>query len=192
MDMSLGKFRSWWWTGRPGVLQFMGSQRVRQDWATELNWKHRIGRRLFPYGLGGMLCSRVINWSQPFLTYWVLAKKSLFGFSMLTKNPNELFSQLNNLGPSCPSYPRNLHLSVLSEFHAFQVILLCLLCQLLSFYNERSFSIHRIIFFLISLYLFLRWLHQLLHFLNWYKYMFINYASKICSESVLSVPLHTC
>ena len=29
---------SWWWTGRPGVLQFMGSQRFRHDWATELNW----------------------------------------------------------------------------------------------------------------------------------------------------------
>ena len=28
-----------WWTGRPGVLQFMGSQRVRHDWATELNWE---------------------------------------------------------------------------------------------------------------------------------------------------------
>ena len=31
---------SWsrWWTGRPGVLRFMGSQRIRHDWATELNW----------------------------------------------------------------------------------------------------------------------------------------------------------
>ena len=29
---------SWWWTGRPGVLQFMRSQRVRHDWVTELNW----------------------------------------------------------------------------------------------------------------------------------------------------------
>ena len=29
---------SWWWTGRPGVLRFMGSQRVRHDWATELHW----------------------------------------------------------------------------------------------------------------------------------------------------------
>ena len=28
---------SWWWTGRPGVLRFMGSQTVRHDWATELN-----------------------------------------------------------------------------------------------------------------------------------------------------------
>ena len=27
---------SWWWTGRPGVLPFMESQRVRHDWATEL------------------------------------------------------------------------------------------------------------------------------------------------------------
>ena len=30
--------RSWWWTGRPGMLQFMGLQRVGHDWATELNW----------------------------------------------------------------------------------------------------------------------------------------------------------
>ena len=29
---------SWWWTGRPGMLWFMGSQRVGHDWATDLNW----------------------------------------------------------------------------------------------------------------------------------------------------------
>ena len=29
---------SWWWTGRPGVLWFMGSQRVGHDWAIELSW----------------------------------------------------------------------------------------------------------------------------------------------------------
>ena len=29
---------SWWWTGRPAVLRFMGLQRVRHDWMTELNW----------------------------------------------------------------------------------------------------------------------------------------------------------
>ena len=29
---------SWWWTGRPGMLQSMGSQRVGHNWATELNW----------------------------------------------------------------------------------------------------------------------------------------------------------
>ena len=28
----------WWWTGKPGVLQSMWLQRVRHNWATELNW----------------------------------------------------------------------------------------------------------------------------------------------------------
>ena len=31
---------SWWWTGRPGVLRFIGLQKARHDWATELNWTH--------------------------------------------------------------------------------------------------------------------------------------------------------
>ena len=29
--------KSWWWTGKPGMQQFLGSQRVRHDWVTELN-----------------------------------------------------------------------------------------------------------------------------------------------------------
>ena len=29
---------SWWWTGRPGVVRFMGSQIVGHDWATDLIW----------------------------------------------------------------------------------------------------------------------------------------------------------
>ena len=33
---------SWWWTGRPGVLWFMGSRRVGHDWATELNWTDEL------------------------------------------------------------------------------------------------------------------------------------------------------
>ena len=35
--------RSWWWTGRPGVLWFMGWQRVGHNWATELNWTEGCG-----------------------------------------------------------------------------------------------------------------------------------------------------
>ena len=34
--------RSWWWTGRPGVLWFMESQRVGHDWVTELNWNQTM------------------------------------------------------------------------------------------------------------------------------------------------------
>ena len=44
MDMGLSKnSRSWWWTGRLGVLRFMGSQRVGYDWGTELNWTEEVG-----------------------------------------------------------------------------------------------------------------------------------------------------
>ena len=51
MDMSLSKLQewwtwvwvrsgNWWWTGKTGMLQYMGSQRVGHDWATELNWTY--------------------------------------------------------------------------------------------------------------------------------------------------------
>ena len=35
---------SWWWTGRPGVLQSMGSQRIRHSWVIELNWTEELTR----------------------------------------------------------------------------------------------------------------------------------------------------
>ena len=38
MDVSWVNSGSWWWTGRPVVLQFKGSQRTWHDWVTELNW----------------------------------------------------------------------------------------------------------------------------------------------------------
>ena len=42
--------KSWWWTGRPGVLQSMGLQRVRHNWVTELNWIY------FPYEWEQLRC----------------------------------------------------------------------------------------------------------------------------------------
>ena len=59
MDMSLSRLRDWWWTGKPGVLQSMGSQRVGHDWATELNWTERnrtegpIPEKVLFWGTGG-------------------------------------------------------------------------------------------------------------------------------------------
>ena len=38
VDRSLRKLWSWWWTGRSGVLQSTGLQRVGHDWVTDLNW----------------------------------------------------------------------------------------------------------------------------------------------------------
>ena len=51
--------RSWWWTGTPGMLQSMGTQRVGHNWATELIWRDR--RLQFPGGwpettLSSLLC----------------------------------------------------------------------------------------------------------------------------------------
>ena len=46
MDMSLyASSGSWRWTGKPGMLQSMGSQKVRHDWVTELNWSQLLMRR---------------------------------------------------------------------------------------------------------------------------------------------------
>ena len=39
-------FRSWWWTGRPGMLWSMGSQRVGHDWVTELNWSQKMSLKM--------------------------------------------------------------------------------------------------------------------------------------------------
>ena len=52
MDMGLKKLREWWWTGKPGVLQSMGLQRVRHEWVTELNW---IVGKLFNYYFAAIL-----------------------------------------------------------------------------------------------------------------------------------------
>ena len=38
---------SWWWTGWPGMLRFMGSQRVRHYWVTELNWTDLVNLIMF-------------------------------------------------------------------------------------------------------------------------------------------------
>ena len=52
----------WWWTGRPCVLRFMGSQRVGHDWATELHWT-------------------ALNWTE-----WHVYHGKFCGFYSLTMN----------------------------------------------------------------------------------------------------------
>ena len=58
--------RSWWWTGKPGVLQSMGSQRLRHDWATELNCTFPI-------------------WNQFTVPCLVLTVPSLFAYRFLKR-----------------------------------------------------------------------------------------------------------
>ena len=63
MNMSLRKLWSWWWTGRPGMLQSMGLQRVRHDWATEL--KLNVGFRLWVLLLRGQILYHLNNQGSP-------------------------------------------------------------------------------------------------------------------------------
>ena len=53
---------NWWWTGKAGVLQSMGSQRVRHDWATELNWGMYIANLVgYPFTEGK--CCWTLPWT---------------------------------------------------------------------------------------------------------------------------------
>ena len=57
--------RSWWWTGKPGILQSMGSQRVRHDCVTELHWrKFMKNKKQSAHNFGGRDSYREIkSWS---------------------------------------------------------------------------------------------------------------------------------
>ena len=65
---------SWWWTGKPGVLQSMGSQRVGHNWATELNWD--------------------LNYINVIVKPWYL-KDILVDFSFLESDSSFFFNQFS-------------------------------------------------------------------------------------------------
>ena len=95
---------SWWWTGRPGVLGFMGSQRVGHDWATELNWteKLRLSASLFTRQaldcLHESVCMHPHTWAIFF---------NLF-------NPNNRELLLSSLF-TCRNWSKEVELSILSN-----------------------------------------------------------------------------
>ena len=81
--------RSWWWTGRPGMLQFMGSQRAGYDWATELNWTE--------------LCIK--------LKAEALEQKTSEVACLNEEGNITLWLRLEVIKPECPSYKASLNLS---------------------------------------------------------------------------------
>ena len=73
---------SWWWTGRPGVLRFMGSQRVGHNWATELNWTYILlisiwRNRKWPLVLKPLLQKLIIYRNR--VWYWTFSLTVSFG-----------------------------------------------------------------------------------------------------------------
>ena len=76
--------RSWWWTGKPGLQQSMGSQGVRHDWATELNWTE-LRIQLNPpqsYNSSGVfwfVSSRLPKKQESYLLCWARVKRNGHG-----------------------------------------------------------------------------------------------------------------
>jgi len=71
---------SCWWTGRPGVLQFMGSKRVRHDWVTELNWTEL--RDVCAWHIWSYWCSQTayqfsLSSSSWFLSFFLFADEEI-------------------------------------------------------------------------------------------------------------------
>ena len=87
--------RSWWWIGRPGVLQFMGLWRVGHDWVTELNWTlwetflMLINPLLFIVNHSELSNSRVdLFWIFQLLnaqSLWIAQRHLVFGLSPRSK-----------------------------------------------------------------------------------------------------------
>ena len=64
----------WWWTGRPGLLWFMGSQRVGHDWATELKKNLKGGYTLWLkkyYSQESILIKWLAKWLSHFSRVWL-------------------------------------------------------------------------------------------------------------------------
>ena len=81
--------RSWWWTGRPGVLRFMGSQRVGHYWATELNWNHNARYYIWPLAGLQLFISNYSDTDQ--------LKKHMICFSYKVLNSNNVPIPWNTL-----------------------------------------------------------------------------------------------
>ena len=81
---------SWCWTGKPGMLQFMGSQRVGHNWATELNWTDKKKFSTDSSYIKTLFFGWLDNSGlRPSFIYWVLAVLGLLcfvGFSLVVEN----------------------------------------------------------------------------------------------------------
>ena len=85
---------SGWWTGKPGLLQSRGSQRVGHDWATELNWL--IFMDTHTYHLIKTKINYVSSAVLLKFTFWLLKTGKGKGTSTLANSREEMNAWMNN------------------------------------------------------------------------------------------------
>ena len=108
-----------WWTGRPGMLRFMGSQRVGQDWATELNWNEVLVSYLTDLQNQSSILTVCLLSPSVFFPYYMEKKFITLlsaSFCRIFKN-NVVF---NFLQKSVPSVSHHHHPLILSFIHHHQ------------------------------------------------------------------------
>ena len=108
-------FRCWWWTGKPGVMRSMGSQRVGLNWATELNWFC-----LMTWGrdsIAGLILVIYPNWHhQPVLSKWDHSQLAssfiylfIFEYFALASGSHSMYVPWwFSMSRPCPFYSENL------------------------------------------------------------------------------------
>ena len=101
--------RSWWWTGQPGLPQFMGSQRVRHDWATELNWTNLLAvqgtlKNLLQHNLKASILWHSIFMVQ--LSYPYMTSGKTIALTIWTLVSNVMFLLFTTLSRFVIAFPR--------------------------------------------------------------------------------------
>ena len=117
---------SWWWTERPGVLQFMGSQRVGHDWVTELNWTELTSRWLTHLYLLPWLLRYILEYSS-----WI---------SLWYHTQNTSISERWTLGFCSPTYLCHLVASLPTTGLQWKAFIYCLYLNLPSSKSSNSDS----------------------------------------------------
>ena len=97
MEWVWASSRSWWWTGKPGVLQSMGWQRVRYDWATELNSAVK-GKHFYSDFIVSSLFRNMVNWMDPV----ILVNHLTISIMLLWFSHSVLSDSCNPMGCSPP------------------------------------------------------------------------------------------
>ena len=168
---------SWWWTGRPGVLWLMDSQRAGHDWATELNWNEVFSLQMTKISIGYLYLD-VIQVSQTYLHKYLYRLKFYFAHS----NPDWVFFLPSAFIQVCHYYASNLDLKFGCDFgpsqdfnHCFQMFPVpSHLTLVASFMSFLSFKHHG---------------HHSISYSNWKSCVLHNFMCVIHKEYVMnSIP----